>query len=79
MKGSTGSNDELDDRVMFFIYMSIFVWGSYEILLMEEILQKVVSSASRYLQGFIHPRWLAAFLPSTLCLHNIHNMFTANL
>ena len=27
-----------------------------------------VGSLSHYLQGFIHPRWLAGFLPSTVCL-----------
>ncbi len=28
---------------------------------------KVVDSLSHYSQGFIHPRWLAGFLPSTVC------------
>ena len=27
-----------------------------------------VGSFSHYLQGFIHPRWLAGFLPSTVCM-----------
>jgi len=27
-----------------------------------------VGSLSHYLQGFIHPRWLADFLPSTVSL-----------
>ena len=26
-----------------------------------------VGSLSQYLQGFVHPRWLAGFLPSTVC------------
>ena len=26
-----------------------------------------VGSLSHYLQGFVHPRWLARFLPSTVC------------
>ena len=26
-----------------------------------------VGSLSHYLQGFIHPRWLARFLPSRVC------------
>ena len=32
------------------------------ILLMEEILHQLIGSCSHYLQGFIHPRWLAGFL-----------------
>ena len=35
---------------------------------MEEIRRSPieVGSLSQYLKGFIHPRWLAGFLPSTL-------------
>ena len=29
----------------------------WELLLMEEILHQLIGSLSRYLQGFIHPRW----------------------
>ena len=36
------------------------------ILLMAEILHQLIGSLSHYLQGFIHPRWLAGFLPSTV-------------
>ena len=35
------------------------------ILLMEEILHQLIDSLS-HLQGFIHPRWLAGCLPSTV-------------
>ena len=33
---------------------------------MAEILHQLIGSLSHYLQGFIHPRWLAGFLPSTV-------------
>ncbi len=33
---------------------------------MEEILHKLISSLSDYLQGFLHPKWLAGFFPSTV-------------
>ena len=33
---------------------------------MEEILHQLLGSLSHYWQGFIHPRWLAGFLPSTV-------------
>ena len=36
------------------------------VLLMEEILHQLIGSLSHYLQGFIHPRWFAGFLPSTV-------------
>ncbi len=36
------------------------------ILLMEEILHQLIGTLSHHLQGFIHPRWLAGFLPSTV-------------
>ena len=35
------------------------------LLLMEESLHQLIGSLSHYLQGFIHPRWLAGFQPST--------------
>ena len=35
---------------------------------MAEILHQLIGSLSHYLQGFIHPRWLAGFLPSTVFL-----------
>ena len=37
---------------------------------MAEILHQFIGSLSHYLQGFIHPRWLAGFQPlsSTACL-----------
>ena len=31
-------------------------------------LRLVVGSLCHYLRGFLHPRWLAGFLPSTVCL-----------
>ena len=34
---------------------------------MKEILHQLIGSLSHYLWGFIHPRWLAGFLPSTVC------------
>ena len=34
------------------------------VLLMEEILRHLINSLSHYLQSFIHPSWLAGFLPS---------------
>ena len=37
-----------------------------DILLMEEILHQLIGSLSHYLQGVLHPRWLAGFLPSTV-------------
>jgi len=36
------------------------------LLLMAEMLHQLIGSLSHYLQGFIHPRWLAGFLPSTV-------------
>ncbi len=36
------------------------------LLLMAEILHQLIGSLSHYLQGFIHPRWLARFQPSTV-------------
>ena len=41
------------------------------ILLMEVILHQLIVSFSHYLQGFINPRWLAGFLPSTAALSNL--------
>ena len=45
------------------------------ILLMEEILHQLIGNLSFYLQyhlhGFVHPRWFAGFLPSTVP----HNMW----
>ena len=35
-----------------------------QILLMEENLHQLIGSLPQYLQGFIHPRWIAAFLLS---------------
>ena len=40
-------------------------------LLMEEILHQLVGSFSHYLQGFIDPRWLAGFQPSTETFLNL--------
>ena len=37
-----------------------------KLLLMEEILRQLIGSLSGYLQGFIHPRWVAGFRPSKL-------------
>ena len=33
---------------------------------MAEILHQLIGGLSHYLQGFIHPRWLAGFQPSTV-------------
>ena len=41
-----------------------------DIQLMEDILHQLIGSLSDYLQGFIHPRWLAGFLPSTVAPEN---------
>ena len=41
------------------------------ILLMEEILHQLIGNLSHYLQGFIHPRWLAGFLNHQQCLYKI--------
>ncbi len=41
---------------------SISLNQKWSVLLMEEILHKLISTLSHYLQGFIHPRWLAGFL-----------------
>ena len=41
-------------------------------VLLEEILHQLIGRFSRYLQGFIHPRWLAGF-PSTVSGHFIIN------
>ena len=47
------------------------------ILLMAKILPQLINSLSLYLQGSIHPRWLAGFLPSTVCHHTVcHYFFT---
>ena len=35
---------------------------------MAEILHQLIGSLSHYLHGFLHPRWLAGFLPSTVVL-----------
>ena len=40
---------------------------SLKILLMAEILHQLIGSLPHYLQGSIHPRWLAGILPSTVC------------
>ena len=40
------------------------VWAN--IPLMEEILHHLICSLSHYLQGFMHPRWLAGSEPSTV-------------
>ncbi len=40
-------------------------WWKHVLLLMEESLHQLIGSLSHYLQGFIHPRWLAGYQPST--------------
>ena len=40
--------------------------SSASLLLMEQILHQLIGSLFHYLQGFIHPRWLAGFLPLTV-------------
>ena len=40
--------------------------NSMSILLMEEILHQLMSRLSHYVPGFIHPRWFAWLLPSTV-------------
>ena len=32
------------------------------------MLRQLRGSLSHHLQGFVHPRWVAGFLPSTVCL-----------
>ena len=46
--------------------LRIFDFFLSNIRLMAEILHQLIGSLSHYLQGFIHPRWLAGFLPSTV-------------
>ena len=41
---------------------------------MKEILHQLVGSSSHYVQRFIHPRWLAGFLPSTVAWIILWNM-----
>ena len=53
----------------FFGGITLFDVLLLTILLMENILHQLRGSLSHYLQGFIHPRWLAGYLPSTVvCL-----------
>ena len=40
----------------------------YDLMLVEEILNRLMGSLSHDVWGFIHPRWLAAFLPSTVAM-----------
>ena len=49
------------------------------ILLMEEILHQLTGSLSDYLQGLIHPRWLAVFLPSTVAGNIKSSVSTKNI
>ena len=42
---------------------------------MEKILHQLIGSLSHYLQGFIHPRWLAGFLPSTVVFKTLQQLF----
>ena len=56
--------DPASNMSIFGIYSSNF----REVLLMEEILHQVIWKISHYLLGFIHPRWLFGFLPSTVSL-----------
>ena len=37
---------------------------------MKEILHQLIGSLSHYLQGLIHLRWLAGFLPSRVCANS---------
>ena len=50
--------------------MQVFLVKVVKVLLptrlMEEILHHLIGSSSHYLQGFLRPRWLAGFLPSTV-------------
>ena len=50
-----------------------------QLLLMEEILHQLIGSLSHYLQGFIHSRWLAGFLPSTVFQGIGHHMSRVQL
>ena len=40
----------------------------WDLLLMEENLNQLIGSLPQYLQGFMHPRWFAAFLLSTVLM-----------
>ena len=54
----------------FSIFLTI---SKYLILLMEEILHQLLGSLSHHLPDFIHSRWLAGFLPSTVCHKRLLN------
>ena len=51
-----------------------FPFNQWKVLLMREILHQLVASSSYYVQRFIHPRWLAGFLPLTVTWIILWNM-----
>ena len=59
-----------DGNMTFSIFLTI---SKYLILLMEEILHQLLGSLSHHLQDFIHSRWLAGILPSTVCHKRLLN------
>ena len=59
--------------ISYLFWINVYFLEDYLLLLlMEEILHPLVDSLSHYLQGFIHPRWLAGFHPSTVNHHSGH-------
>ena len=63
-KGRPGFSDAPPKMVVLLHSISI-VCPTVDGMLMEEILHQLIGSVSHYLQGFVHPRWLAGFIPST--------------
>ena len=59
--------------------IAMLVYQRVQILLMEEILHQWIGSLCHYLQGFIHPRWLAGFRPSTVLLNIAVAKYQVNL
>ena len=51
--------------------------GPLEVLLMEEILQQLMSSLSHYLKGFLNPRWCR--ISSIKSMFNMRNQMYVNL
>ena len=49
----------------FLCFISKTSWKKNKL---EEMLRQLRGSLSHHLQGFVHPRWVAGFLPSTVCL-----------
>ena len=67
-----GTNSESIYNLVLWRSKRHLIWKWTYILLMEEIRRSPVEvgSLSHYLQGFVNPRWLPGFLPSTVILNN---------